>query len=226
MTYFRDLDLLDYHHAPLNSGCWAVPLRAVGWLASPHPFETGEVPAAFVASFEALVSQTREAFGQYAFRGKHACDLCPPADAATIAQSHINVLVPGDQEVFAATASLLHYVRVHGYRPPSAFIAATLACPPCDTPAYLEALGRSNAGNAPPLESSAASAARERVLRVECGVFREALGVPIQQASRDQVLRAARVAWPDRVLVDAQEGIFVGWAVARFDAAGRFLDFA
>jgi hypothetical protein len=225
MSHFRDLDLLDYHQGPLDSAAWAVPLRAVGWLDALHPFPTGAPADRFVARFEELVAQTGQAFAQYAFRGLHCCDLCPPDPPLPIAQSHINVLVPGDGEVFAATAGLLHYVRVHRYRPPAAFVDAVLACPSCDDAAYLEALHDANACVAPPLETWTAYLARGREESASAQRFRDALGRRIEQASRAQVLAAARLAWPGRDVVDGRGGIVLGRLVARFDAAGRFLAF-
>jgi hypothetical protein len=225
MTYFKDFDLLDYHGGPLDSAAWAVPLRAVGWLDALHSFTTGELPDRFTARFDELVAQTGKAFAQYTFRGLHCCELCPPDQARPIEQSRINVLVPGDGEVFAATASLLHYVRAHRYRPHAAFVDAVLACPSCDDVAYLEALHRANAGVALPLETWAACQRRDREESAAAQRFREALGMRIQHASREQVLAAARLAWPDRDVVDSRGGIILGRLVARFDPAELFLAF-
>ena len=153
------------------------------------------------------------------------CTAASCARRTCIEQSRINVLVPGDGEVFAATAGLLHYVRAHVYRPPAAFVDAVLACPSCDDIAYLEALQRANANVAPPLETWTACQRRDREESAAAQRFRDALGMRIQHASREQVLAAARLAWPDRDVVDRRGGIILGRLVARFDPAELFLAF-
>lgn len=229
MTHFRDFEPCDYQSdPPLHWRHWSVPLRAIGWLQHPHPFETGVVPEAFVARFEVLSLQMRACFAQYAFRGLHSCDLCmtsgadraPPIDG-----SNVNVLVPGEDVVFAATGGLLHYVRMHGYRPPQAFVDAVMACPPCDSPAYLEALRVANDDHEPPLETWVANlerSHREQALHVR---FMQLLGKPIRDATRDQVAIAARLAWPALAQPDDASKARVGEFLAVFDHAGGFRDF-
>ena len=103
--YFADLEPCVYHPGPLDAASWAVPLRAVGWLEHPHPFPRGTVPADFAAILAGLVGQTRSSFFQYSFRGRYQCTLCSRAAGSgpiLIDWSEVNLIIPGEGEVFAA----------------------------------------------------------------------------------------------------------------------------
>ena len=54
--------------------------------------------------------------------------------------------------------------------------------------------------------------------------FRSALGVPIMQATRTQVLAVARTIWPEASLSDEAESIYLGDVRVSFDKAGRVVD--
>ena len=204
-------------------------MRAIGWLESPHSFDQGRAPRAFVDRFAALVEQTKSCFAQHTFRGLHGCDQCVAAGTAgwhAIATSAVNVLVPGHAEVFAATGGLLHYVDKHAYLPPQVFIDAVMSCPPCDSVAYLDALGVANGNVAPPLETFESRLRRDRIEQAATLRFRDELGGPISDATREQVVRAAAKAWPDAPPADGQGDVRLGTGIAVFDDAGRFLRFA
>jgi hypothetical protein len=107
----------------------------VGWLDASVPFPTGDVPDAFVDRITELCRQPVNLM-----RGWHYCNLCPrttnsdlpppttagvPEDDYPVGDGEIRV--PGTEGVrYAAPDMLVHYVRVHGYRPPHVFVDAVL----------------------------------------------------------------------------------------------------
>jgi hypothetical protein len=156
--------------------------------------------------------------------------ICAPRRAfqgdTAIEQSMVNVLVPGDSEVFAATGGLMHYVDAHSYLPPRAFIDAVMACPPCDSPEYLDALRAANSDVAPPLETFELALERSRRERATAQRFRNELGRPLKEATRAQVVAAAAKAWPDAQPPGERGDVDLGDSVAQFDESGRFVKFA
>ena len=155
--FLEDLSLCSYHAGPLHAEAWAVPLRAVGWLEHPHPFLKGQAPEGLVAKLAAMVEEMRRNFPHHRFRGVHACSLCRGEGYAgpPIGWSQENLIVPGSSEIFAAPGGIVHYVADHDYLPPSAFLSAVMACPPCGSAEYFEALTSANKGRPVPLERSA-----------------------------------------------------------------------
>jgi len=111
-----------------------------------------------------LVKQMREAFPQYAFRGVMDCTFCLADGLSSPGPiwSQENVIIPGDNEIYASPGGIAHYVEAHGYLPPSSFVSAALRCPPCDSGEYLEALRIANAGEVPPVESHSQYSGRLR----------------------------------------------------------------
>jgi hypothetical protein len=104
----------------------------IGWLDGSMPFDTGQVPAAFVERLVELCGQ----YGVHRTRGWHACTLCPP-DAAypTMVHTATGAYPVGSAEIrvegldgirYAAPNMIVHYVLEHHYRPPHVFIAAVL----------------------------------------------------------------------------------------------------
>src|SRR5512143_347802 len=131
MTFFEDGTEYDY-----NPG--EGPAVNVGWLDEDHAFPTGSVPPAFV---EALSELCRA--GVLPMRGVHFCNLCVPrrerrsyADLVpTVVRSAAGDYHVGNAEIrvpraggipYAAPNMVIHYVVVHGYRPPDAFVEAVL----------------------------------------------------------------------------------------------------
>lgn len=131
MTYFEDGTAYEY-----LSG--EGPATNVGWLDEDHLFPTGPVPPAFV---EALSELCR--VGVLPMRGVHYCNLCVPrherrsyADLVpTVVRSAGGDYYVGNAEIrvprsigvpYAAPNMVIHYVVVHGYRPPDGFIEAVL----------------------------------------------------------------------------------------------------
>src|SRR5262249_54026239 len=122
--------------------------------------------------------------------------------------------------VYAAPGGIVHYVSDHSYRPPAAFLDAVASCPGCVSEQYLEAIRRANGGVEPPMRTF------EEVCRAAraYGAFTHALGIPLMQATRAQVVAAARKIWPEASFSDEAESIKLGDITVTFDRIGRVLD--
>jgi hypothetical protein len=155
MTRFADLELISYHTGPFDAENWSVPLLAVGWLESPHPFNTGVSPDPMVSRLKALVGQARSAHPHYYFRGGMSCSWCLAAGLQSPGPvwSQENIFVPGTGAVYVAPGGIVHYVEAHSYLPPADFMEAVLRCPDLQSDDYGDALFAANGNNAPPLKS-------------------------------------------------------------------------
>lgn len=110
MAYYEDLT--PYEYDTNNEDGKAVN---VGWLApSTHTPTTGEAPQSFLERLKVLPIG-------HPYRGWHVCEWCKRESG------NGDVRVPGDGVVYVAPALIAHYVEVHGYLPPQAFIDAVLA---------------------------------------------------------------------------------------------------
>ena len=158
--HFPDMQLCRYYPGPLDSVSWAVPLRAIGWLEHPHPFQSGVVPARLVPRLEELVRQTAATFPLNGFAGVMTCSICKATGQKSPGPvwSQENLIVPGVGEVYVTPGGIAHYVRDHGYMPPHNFVEAALGCPDCSSPNYIFALREANGGLESPLEASLDSA--------------------------------------------------------------------
>jgi hypothetical protein len=107
--------------------------KAVGWLYAAEAFPTGETPAGFLKKVQRLIDG---GWVPVASAGAHTCELCQ-ADPAINAS---NVLVPTHDLLYVAPAMLVHYVRLHRYKPPAEFVEAVFACPAPGTTEYSELL--------------------------------------------------------------------------------------
>jgi hypothetical protein len=150
--YYEDLELCRYHRGPLHADSWHVPLRAIGWLESGHPYNRGPLPTSFAERVNAHIDRAEKVFQHYHFRGLHDCTLCEPGhENARLARSHVNLLIPTKRMVFACPAAIIHYLTVHSYVPPTEFVSAVQECPQYGSPQYFEALRESNGGHPVPL---------------------------------------------------------------------------
>lgn len=224
--HFDDLQPCRYHPGHLDAASWMVPLRAIGWLEHPYQFEVGLTPEPLVARLAVLLDQTREHFSHHRFRGAHDCSLCEAAGRFTggVGWSQENLVIPGASEVYAAPGAIVHYISDHGYRPPAAFLQAIASCPDCGSDAYFDALRHANAGVLPPIESSEQFSRRLRLQAHNSRAFHRALGVPITQATRTQVIAAGRSVWPDVVVPNEAHTIELGGVTIVFDDVGRVVD--
>ena len=224
--HFEDLEPCYYHPGPLDADAWAVPLRAVGWLEHPHEFEVGAVPVWFVSRIGQMLEQTRQHLPHYRFRGAYECSFCRAAGHHTGGGgwSQENLIVPGIHEVYAAPGWIIHYVSDHSYRPPIAFVEAVASCPDCGSEQYFEALRCANAGLEPPVRSFEQACLQTQLIFEKTLEFKRALGIPLMQAIRSQVIAAARMTWPEASFSDEAESIKLGDVVVTFDNLGRVLD--
>jgi hypothetical protein len=133
MTWFEDLT--PYSYSPIEflteeTPASSVPMVNVGWLEEGHSFPQGAVPGALVARLRALVTHSLT----QQLQGWHDCTLCPGAN--TKVNGRRNESHPrGNGEIravgvngtrYAAPLLVEHYVTVHQYAPPQAFIDAVL----------------------------------------------------------------------------------------------------
>ncbi len=114
-------------------------VRAIGWLDGEHPFATGAVAPEFL---EAIRRHIEEAWAPVRTCGVHFCEVC--ARARPGERRHAaggNLWIPAQEYVYVAPELILHYIEAHQYRPPDAFVAAVLVCPPQGSEEYMRLLG-------------------------------------------------------------------------------------
>ena len=114
-------------------------VRAIGWLSQEHSFPTGEVPREFL---DALLRHTCRPWQPVIACGAHACEFCQPDSNGRYIAGSSNVWIPAEDVVYVAPTLVFHYIEVHGYCPPEAFIKAVLDCPEQGTAAYKERMRR------------------------------------------------------------------------------------
>jgi hypothetical protein len=128
--WFADLSPYTYlpRHEP--TGDSSPPTLNVGWLDEKNPFPTGTLPTEVVERLALLVAHgsTNDT------RGFHLCPFCPrPTDPleypdlerAHKASAEIRVVDAAGAR-YAAPTLIHHYVSVHGYWPPPAFVDALM----------------------------------------------------------------------------------------------------
>ncbi|MDB0510037.1 hypothetical protein LBW60_15495 [Ralstonia solanacearum] len=102
----------------------------VGWLDVRSEFESGEVPAAFVERlkliaggvgvFKALVEPIREL---------PVCEICGEVelhDVSGMLIPNAEIWVPAAGKIYASPITILHFIEVHGYRPPAEYVDTVL----------------------------------------------------------------------------------------------------
>jgi hypothetical protein len=173
-----------------------------------------------------MLEQTRQHLPHYQFRGAYECSFCRVAGHHTGGGgwSQEDLIVPGIHEVYAAPGGIVHYVSDHSYRPPIAFVEAVASCPDCGSEQYFEALRYANAGLEPPVRSWEQSCLQTQLISEKTLEFKRALGIPLMQATRLQVIAAARTIWPEALFSAEAESIKLGDVTVTFDNLGRVLD--
>ena len=123
MSYFEDLS--PYAYARLAEDKGAVN---VGWLEGDCEYPTGPVPDGFVERLDWLCMLPVRLT-----RGWQQCTLNPAATSCReypvdggLGSAEIRA-EGADGTVYAAPDLIIHYVVVHGYRPPEPFIEAVMA---------------------------------------------------------------------------------------------------
>jgi hypothetical protein len=126
--YFPDLNMYSYGRAEPRSA-----VVNVGWLGGGNTFPVGDTDEAFLQALRCLVAQPVNLY-----RGYHKCEFCPdsPPELRNGFRWNTNppeVLGNGEIRVtsngitYVAPVLIRHYVEVHQYKPPTAFIEACLA---------------------------------------------------------------------------------------------------
>ncbi|KAF0863508.1 hypothetical protein [Pseudomonas sp. LD120] len=129
--YFKDLSDYSYY---LSGGLPSV--KNVGWIDSRHYFERGDVPKAVVDKLHQLIAGSA-VFDAHVnkIRGIHPCNLCGERNIEVsvgskkiyIGSSEIWVPYACADGYFASPTMIVHYIEVHGYKPPDEFIEALMA---------------------------------------------------------------------------------------------------
>ena len=121
MTYIPDLAATSY--VGLDG-----PIRAVGWLETPHPVNRGPVQKEFVKRLLALIEARVPSLY---YMGFYSCTLCEaegkPGPNHTSSQSVL--LVPTANCVYESPIWIGHYVLEHSYCPPAEYCDAVTMCP-------------------------------------------------------------------------------------------------
>ena len=147
MTYFEDLSPCTYF-GPFHAG--AEKLKAVGWLASGHPFKERQNDLS-ESHFRKLLQLLRHPWEPGKFAGSYECEFCVKD---VFGRSYVkryglviyfgssNLFVPGDDCIYVAPSMIAHYVEAHAYEPPAEFWEAVLSCPEMRSESYKKALMR------------------------------------------------------------------------------------
>lgn len=116
-------DLAAVSYSGLNG-----PIRAIGWLESPHPFNRGSVDPDFCERLMALIEWP--VFGLWEL-GMHWCSLCAAEGriGPDNRSSQAVLLVPASKCVYEAPIWIGHYVLGHSYQPPDEFCRAVQSSP-------------------------------------------------------------------------------------------------
>jgi hypothetical protein len=137
--FYADLEPYGYG----SGGVVLVGVETVGWLSSDHAFQSGAVQEDLVAGLAALLLTHR--VNEY--RGSHLCEFCAPSlKIIEHAGGSVSIPLPisvdlfgrefalGSAElwvpsldgkvVYAAPDLIYHYVKEHGYAPPTGFVEA------------------------------------------------------------------------------------------------------
>jgi hypothetical protein len=116
-----DLKLIDYSHAVSLAFRPDIPspLRAlaVGWLGSAVP-SNGDVDASSMLALRNANANQRTDSGEL---GYHTCSICGRF------QDRGEFIVQANSRTYVLPRMVLHYIEVHGYRPPEAFLSDLLA---------------------------------------------------------------------------------------------------
>jgi hypothetical protein len=106
-------------------------VRCVGWLDSEHQYETGRAPGWLTEKLESIMLRRDSAFDAHVnvVRGIHPCKLCGRDVELTSGGRRTplgmsEIWLPSDPGWLAAPSLVIHYVKDHGYLPPSAFVRA------------------------------------------------------------------------------------------------------
>jgi hypothetical protein len=126
MTFFPDLGT----EAMVAQGSH---VRAIGWLAAGNSFPTGTVSGEFSERLQRFIEgcgASTLALSLRAYLGWHTCEFCDQFNGSSAFG------VPAGPLLYVCPQMLGHYVTVHDYLPPPAFVEALLASPLPETEDY------------------------------------------------------------------------------------------
>ena len=138
MTYCDDLSPRQFRGSNDESSFCGLPIFQVGWLEPPHSFPTGNTPAEFAQRLFAFCAWDKIVD----FTGGHQdcafCDATYHQHWTRYHSPHGNgeIRLIGDGVAYAAPSLIYHYVAVHAYLPPPAFVAAVMTGPGPDAPPH------------------------------------------------------------------------------------------
>jgi hypothetical protein len=126
MVMYEDLSTYVYSDS-------TVSMLNIGWLGAERPFETGVVEAEVLAALKRGAVDPANLM-----RGSHTCEFCGAESPIMIQVSGVRagraflgngeIHIPGlGGVVYSAPTLIVHYIEVHGYRPPDIFMRAVLA---------------------------------------------------------------------------------------------------
>jgi hypothetical protein len=132
VSYIADL-------APVSYSGLKGPIRAVGWLESPHPFPRGSVDPRFDQRLKTLIEHP---VGGLFSLGMYWCSICEAEGTCgpDFRSSQSILLVPAPDCVYETPIWIGHYVFGHSYKPPVEFCRAVLSCPQPGSDAFQSAL--------------------------------------------------------------------------------------
>ena len=115
--YYQDLSPYEYGSSGKN-------LLNIGWLEAGHEFSIGDFPEK-----KELLKKLNSMKISYRCRGFHCCDFCVmPRGSGSDGMERSDNYGNGEYRIgkFAAPALIIHYIRVHDYKPPQEFINAVI----------------------------------------------------------------------------------------------------
>jgi hypothetical protein len=127
--HFDDLTPFTY-----SSSVPSASVLNVGWLGEGHEYPVGAPHPALVSVLRTLVANPVNLY-----RGKHQCEFCPSpppenrnglllSTAPEEILGNGEIHVPGQAGItYVAPVLIRHYVEMHQYAPPAAFVQACLA---------------------------------------------------------------------------------------------------
>lgn len=117
--HFEDLTQYEYHLDQRLS-----KIQNVGWLAD-SKYKRGKVPPNFTARLKTLLEEAK--FRVNPIRGTHPCNICGEHSFDSALIGSCELWVPSTRDViYAAPSMIVHYIEIHGYKPPEQFISAVL----------------------------------------------------------------------------------------------------
>ena len=109
-------------------------VRAIGWLAAGHAFPTGTVPGVFTERLQRFMEgggkTSQFEMGLGLCLGWHDCEFCGQFRGRSA------FVVPSESGLYVCPEMLEHYVTVHDYLPPPAFVDAVMRSPLPGTDEY------------------------------------------------------------------------------------------